>query len=255
MTQKHLKTLRVAYYALVTAALAVAAVLLMVACVTIYRTGDHPFTRDVVAAAFAPISLPVYICLGLVAVGVILHPLLPIEDRSDPDLTPATCKRMQRRVDLSLCPAELAEKVKKERAARLTHRLVTLGLLAIGAAVFLVYALDFDHFHQSEITGSMIAAMGVLLPCMGVPFAYGVFAAYYSRHSQKREIALLKEAPDEARIAPPEAPVKKPVGLWIARCAVIGLALGFIVGGLAKDGWVDVLTKAINICTECIGLG
>ena len=255
MTQKHQKVLRVAYYALVSAALAAAAVLLMVACVTIYRSGDHPFTREVVAAAFAPIAVPVYVCLGLVAAGIVLHPLLPIEDKSDPDLTPALCKRMQCRVDLSLCPAELVEKVKRERNTRLAHRLVTLGLLAVGAAVFLVYALDFDHFHISEITASMTAAMWVLLPCVGVPFAYGVFAAYYSRHSQKREIALLKEAPDEVRIQPPATPAKKPVALWVARCAVIGLALGFIAGGLAKDGWVDVLTKAINICTECIGLG
>ena len=43
--------------------------------------------------------------------------------------------------------------------------------------------------------------------------------------------------------------------LHLARCVIIGLAVGFIVGGLTFEGWADMLTKAINICTECIGLG
>ena len=28
-----------------------------------------------------------------------------------------------------------------------------------------------------------------------------------------------------------------------------------LIGGAFAGGWADVLTKAINICTECIGLG
>ena len=255
MTQKQQKALRIVYYSLVSVALAVSAILLMVACVGIYRTGDHPFTPEVVAAAFAPIALPVYICLGLVAVGIILHPLLPTEDKSNPDLTPVTCKRMQSRVDLSLCPAELVSKVNRERSARVINQIITAILLVLGAVVFLVYALDFDHFHQSEITGSMIEAMWVLLPCMGVPFAYGVFAAFYSRASQKREIALLREAPAEAKVTPTTTKKKQTKTVAVIRGAIIVVALACIVGGLLYNGWADVLTKAINICTECIGLG
>ena len=255
MTQKQQKALRITYYSLVSVALAVAAILLMVACVTIYRTGDHPFTPEVVAAAFAPIALPVYICLGLVAVGFILHPLLPTEDKSNPDLTPATYKRVQARVDLNLCPAEMVSKVNRERSARVINQIITAILLVLGTVVFLVYALDFDHFHQSEITGSMIEAMKVLAPCMGLPFAYGVFTAFYGRASKKREIALLKDAPAEAKITPPAPVAKKPVAVQVARCAIIVVALACIVGGLLNNGWADVLTKAINICTECIGLG
>ena len=255
MTQNQRKALRITYYTLVSLMLAVAAILLMVACVSIYRTGDHPFTPEVVAAAFAPIALPVYICLGLVAVGIILHPLLPTEDKSDPDMTPVTYKRMQSRVDLSLCPAELVSKVNKERSARIINQLITAILLVLGAVVFLVYALDFNHFHQSDITGSMINAMWVLLPCMGVPFAYGVFTAFFGRASQKREIALLREVPAEARITPAAAEKKQTKAVAVVRGAIILVAVACIVGGLLCNGWADVLTKAINICTECIGLG
>ena len=41
----------------------------------------------------------------------------------------------------------------------------------------------------------------------------------------------------------------------IARLAVLSLGVLFIILGLINGGSRDVLVKAINICTECIGLG
>ncbi len=41
----------------------------------------------------------------------------------------------------------------------------------------------------------------------------------------------------------------------IIRSVLCALAILFIVLGVMNGGWYDVLVKAINICTECIGLG
>ncbi|MBQ8769226.1 MAG: thioredoxin [Oscillospiraceae bacterium] len=43
--------------------------------------------------------------------------------------------------------------------------------------------------------------------------------------------------------------------LLYIRLAVLGLALGVIVGGFVAGGTADVLAKAVAICTECVGLG
>ncbi|MBQ8494361.1 MAG: thioredoxin [Clostridia bacterium] len=43
--------------------------------------------------------------------------------------------------------------------------------------------------------------------------------------------------------------------MFIARCAVLVLGIVLLVWGALENGAADVLTKAINICTECIGLG
>lgn len=51
----------------------------------------------------------------------------------------------------------------------------------------------------------------------------------------------------------PIAPVG--VGVIIGRIAVLGLGVLFILWGVLNGGAKDVLVKAINICTECIGLG
>lgn len=257
MTDKTKSLLRLCYHVAVTAALAVAGVLLMVACVGIYRLNPdgHPFTREVVAQHFAPIALPVYLCAALAVLGFFLRPLLPAAPTPKADLTIPTLKRLTARVNLTACPAELAAAIQKERRARALHRNIVEALLAAGGAIFLLYALDMANFHISEITASMKAAMVWLIPCMGVPFAYGVFSAYFSRTSVKREIALLKSAPAEA-VSPAPAPLSQSERwIVIVRCALIALALFFMAVGFAKGGWLDVLTKAINICTECIGLG
>ncbi|MBR5960707.1 MAG: thioredoxin [Clostridia bacterium] len=39
------------------------------------------------------------------------------------------------------------------------------------------------------------------------------------------------------------------------QAAVFVAAVLLIIAGIANGGALDVLVKAINICTECIGLG
>ena len=122
MTDKNKTILRLFYHALVTVALVAAALLLIYACVAIYRTGpnpgDAPFTRDVVAAAFSAIAGPVWICVGIVAVGIVLHPLLPPAPAPKADMTATACRRLASVTDLTLCPTGLkaAVELAKSRA-------------------------------------------------------------------------------------------------------------------------------------------
>ena len=52
------------------------------------------------------------------------------------------------------------------------------------------------------------------------------------------------------------APVqKKPCPVNVLRICLYLAAIVFIVLGVMNGGLYDVLVKAINICTECIGLG
>ena len=60
--QKLLQVYRIA----LSCVIVLAGICLMVACISIYRSGDEPFSREAVAAAFAPISIPVYLCLAMV---------------------------------------------------------------------------------------------------------------------------------------------------------------------------------------------
>ncbi len=43
--------------------------------------------------------------------------------------------------------------------------------------------------------------------------------------------------------------------LFIIKLCILGVAIIALIGGFLAGGYNDVLTKAVNICTECIGLG
>ncbi len=254
MTQNTKIWVRRGYYTLITILLVVVAVCLMVQCVAIYRLGDEPFTRQRIAEHFAPIAVPVYACLGLVAVGFALSPLLPTAPDSDPDRDAVTLRRLQAKTDLDACPIELTRAVCKHRRARNRHYYATLILLAVGTAVFLWYALDNGNY-TADFNGSMINAMWVLLPCMGIPALYGIFTAYFCRRSVKAEIALLRTAPKEAVSPAPKAQAKAETWMPYVQGGILAAGIGLVVYGALYNGAADMLWKAVNICKECIGIG
>lgn len=43
--------------------------------------------------------------------------------------------------------------------------------------------------------------------------------------------------------------------LWIIRGVIFAAALGLIIYGVINNDHLDTLKKAVNICTECIGIG
>ena len=99
----------------------------------------------------------------------------------------------------------------------------------------------------------MVNAVACLVPCVVIPMIAAVYGDIQTKQSLRREIDLLKRAGSNRE------PVKTPAGRVFPRrtvsaallvLAVAALAYGYLTGGTA-----DVLTKAINICTECVGLG
>ena len=224
------------YSILLSILLTVAGVCLMVACVGIYNAGDQPFSREAVATAFGRICIPVYLCLGGVAVSFLLN-------------------RLHQRVDLTQCDESMQRTFRQFPKKRRIHQTVSGILLGLGSVIFLCYALNSGNYHDSQINGSMIRAVKLLLVCMGIPFFYSLFTAYYCRASIRAELKLLKtiqptRTPPRFPAAVPEAGICRFVPYVILALAAASLLLGLFTGGTA-----DVMTKAINICTECVGLG
>lgn len=255
MTQKTKKWVRDIYFTLVTLALVVAALCLMVQCVAIYKIGPNAFTRESIAAHFAPIAVPVWTCVGVVALGFVLSPLLPASPDSDPDRDTVTLRRLQGRTDLTACPADLTRKVCRHRRARNALHFIGLMLLGIGAAAFLWYALDAGHYPQDDPNSAVIRAVLLMVPTMGIPFLYGVFTTYFCRYSVRKETALLRTAPKEAVSPAPKTEAKKEQWILFVQGFLLAAAVGGIVYGLLMNGAEEVLGKALKICTECIGLG
>ena len=65
-------------------------------------------------------------------------------------------------------------------------------------------------------------------------------------------ISLYKKERETAASEDAESKVKK---LQIARIAVLVVAAIFVIAGILNGSMEDMLIKAVNICTECVGLG
>ena len=235
----------------------VAGICLITACIGIYQTGDHPFSREIVAAAFSKIAIPVYLCLALAVVAFLVNLLLPHSEKKRAAFKndAMTLKRLHAKTDLNLCSQDLRDAVSAQQRSRKWLFYITGALLIVGTVIFLWYALNGENFHKSQINASMIRAMWVLIPCLTPGFICAVIAAYRNRASIRKEIELLKQAGSDATRQPEPSPVPRKDHSKLLRLTLAVIAVGFLVFGFCTGGTADVLTKAINICTECVGLG
>ena len=197
--------------------------------------------------------LAMMLCLAMVLAGFALKLLFPAAAGKPKTLkqASATLTRLQSRADLDACRDGLKAEILSEHRCRKNQKRICALVLAACALVFLVYALDGSHFHTSEINTSMIRAMYVLLPCLAVSFATCVWFVHVRKSSLLKEIELLKQCPKKEALQADRKPDHCAKVRYALLLAAVVLALfGFFSGGTA-----DVLTKAVNICTECIGLG
>ena len=254
MTKQTIKVIRTVYAIVLSISILIAALCLMAACVEIYRSGDQPFSSQAVAEHFAGIAFPVYLCIALIAGGFIVDPRLATDSskRSTQKQYHLILRKLHENYQVN------SEAVRALQRSRKLHRIISTSLLALGAVIFLIYGLNPHNYHQTEINTSMINAMWILLPCLAVPFGYAVFTAYHARRSIIKEVELVKQTiADGCPKAEPRTnvqPVKNhPQSIF--RWCLLCLAVGILIYGFFAGGTADVLTKAVNICTECVGLG
>lgn len=247
------------YGILLSISIVVAGICLIAGCLTIYFTGERIYSREIVADTFSGIALPVYICLALTVIGFFLELFMQPKVSAPKPVKNYThiLNRLLSTQDMNGCDEALLKSIHKEQKNRKLHTTIRTILLCVSSIVFLAYALNGEHFHQSEITASMIHAMWLLIPCLAVPFAYAVFTVYYNTKSLQREIELTKQLPaSEIKSTPAkEATGTSEKSVNTLRFALLFVGVAILVYGFISGGTIDVLTKAINICTECIGLG
>lgn len=245
------------YGIVLSVALAVAGICLMVACYGIYASGgEQIYTTQKIAAAFAPISIPVFLALALTLGGFILHLFMPLEEKKTVNKNYALMlRKLHEKNDLSRCgDRALVAAIEKQPRLRKLHSIISLVVLGLCTVAFLIHACNGSNFHSSEITQSMIVSMYIMLPCLAIPFGYGVFTAYFCKASIQKELALMKLVACPRTPAP--APAKKESkAVLFFQLGVLVAAVALIVVGVLGDGFADVLTKAVNICRECVGLG
>ena len=130
--------------------------------------------------------------------------------------------------------------------------LVIAGICLIAGCLCIYFSGDQPFSRESVATTFSGIAFPVYL-CVAMTIGniiWGIISPIdYDKKPSVKKRAKKSNDSDEEVIDPAEKKFRP------YRNAIIVAALIFIVAGLINGGTIAVLAKAINICTECIGLG
>ena len=279
MTNEKLRRLHLIYGIALSVIIIITGICFIVSCIDIYRSGARPFTYESINSHFMAIVVPVVLCIVGIIGGMVLS-FFPLEKPKIKGIidTGTTLKKMSAKIDLSKCDAEAQSKIAKERKIRLYSNVFCIDAIAVSLVISLIYMLNKNNFPANDINGEMVSAMLFVIPCAIVSLAAIYATMLICTSSYARELEVVKQAlrsgqqsaasgqqankPTTAAGGPSPLTVK---GGYVsgqnekillgARLTIFVLAVAFIVIGIFNGGMADVLQKAINICTECIGLG
>lgn len=251
MNELQKRRIRAIFSWILTGSILVAGVCLIAACGGIYLSGDKPYSPQAVAAAFSYIAWAVYGCLALTVAGFALQLITGPAKRPGKAQALMLRDRLRARTDLSLCGPTLRADILALRRGCHIRSVVTTVLLCFCSGGFLACAARPDAFLSQDINGSVVRMVLLLAAFLALPAGFGIFTACRNRKAAEQELALLRQAPKG--IAPAGKETKSYLHLW--RLVFLAAGMGLTAYGLFLGGAGDVLTKAVNICTECIGLG
>lgn len=242
---------------LISAATVLLLILLAWQCLDIYITGNGPANLDGYGLHIENVYRAEDVGLRLKSLGIWagLYVLLlagdalwlPAGKPALPGMEPDNQLRLMKKKFSSL-----PEEAQKQEALRKKIQLGTVAAVSLCALLALGYLLNRENFVSWDLETVMGQMLLHTLPWAVAAFAVLIAAAFACRRSVETEIQLLRGFSTDGT-PDPVLPRKSPVG--IIRAVLYLLAVVFVVLGIQNGGMRDVLVKAINICTECIGLG
>lgn len=247
------------------------AVGLAIICVAadIYYSGKDTgviYSRAIVGERLTALAIPLIFLIAAIILGAVF-PLYKVKAARQPE---STLSKLKSRIPQSGEGEEFTaaqNAYKKAAIIRLVAWLVALAVALAGAIATLCYLVDTAQFSGKDVNGEVFKLVKNILPWLCVAFAATIGATVTSGIFANKQVAAAKtmiKNGDKSTVAQKSEPkfitviksvIAKPAFTWAVRGCVFVLAVTFIIVGIVNGGANDVLVKAVNICTECIGLG
>lgn len=280
MTQKQTNLIRRVYGVALSVLTVVAAILLITQSQRIYRSADiSPYSREKVIYYLSQISAVLYVWIAAVIIGAILWQIFPPEDTKLKASTPKTvvAKRLEKKLG--------GNSNKRLDEINLIDKIVffaSIGVCILCAVMTAVCVWNKDNYtpvgNGFDPTKDMLAMLPKILPWVILAFATVIAATIRFELAAKVKVDEIKKimtekakTPDVGTIEPTRksrvveifTTIKTTAVkifdnekfVFCLRCAVLIFGVSFVVLGCFNGGALEMLEKAINICTECIGLG
>ena len=248
-------------------AIVITAIALAVACIHLYKTGgSDPYTRER-AGEYLTVLLPFTLtCLALVVALGVVSVIFGVEDKKRANKISAVT--MLKITKSKLGSTEISEGAraasqKEQKMRKVWFSILAAAVLLLSAAV-LIFALADTNSYTIENCTDKAAYVAIIA---SVAFVLAGALAYVcmtlADASYKRELEIMRAELAAAKTAgkaiaeDSDADLEKRCGhyVYILRGAILVAAVVFIILGITNGSMNDVLGKAVQICTECIGLG
>lgn len=230
---------------------------LMLSCIGIYRAGARPFTREAIGAAYARIAVLLWVTVGASVAALVLRVAFPTRKKPRRARTEhrAILSRLVERLPMECDPA-VWEEIDAERRLRRLLRAACIALSILFSVPSANYVFNPRHYGE-RYNATVVAACLWILPAVLASLGVWIVFSFAEDYSYRRELASVKRAMagGTPRPAPREKREKGTTLVLVLRIVIAVAALVLLIVGIVNGGMADVLSKAINICTECIGLG
>ncbi len=223
----------------------------------IYYGNKKEFTAEICGKYLLQIIPVILIWVALIIASYIYHKLSNSKDLNVSKITNVAklkiyegmCPKIDNDNDLFL--------LNKEESKRKNIWLINIIIIILCSCMGLLYLLNVNHFNSQGNLAKQAVEMTIhLLPWVVISFISLIICFYYENKSALRSIELIKVIINKNGKANNQENIKNDnKKLLIIRVCIICLAITLIIIGIINGGATDVLNKAINICTECIGLG
>lgn len=270
------KRIRFYYGIFLSAFTAVLGALFIATAVGILADGNWvqgAYSREIVAERLFPVSIVFYFWVASIIAGFVLSLVYPYNEK--PVKIPQeglTLNRLSARIPQGSGQEydEDLKRVRKERNTRLIIYIVCSAICFAGAIASAVYLLNSSHFTSHDKNKAMLDMLINVGPWVLVAFTSCIAMTLLEKSSQNREITVLKHLiasnkgnPVIVANTPKNVVLTKIQAFFANKYTKLGVRIGvgviavtfILVGVFCTEGARDVLLKAINICTECIGLG
>lgn len=271
MKEKTCKSVRLSYGIIFGVFTAVVGALFIWKVLSLYFSGTaegysgDPFTRERVLEALSEIDLFFWLWIAGIVAGFVLWEVFPVKEKPRkicPDLQYA---RLYKRVPVAASEGSESEfaEILQQRRLIFALKCAAWSLFGIACVYSLVYLCIPSNFPDKNVTHEILNMVKHIFPCVFAGLLVVCGAAVYEKY------AVIKMLPKVQKVTMGQKPVEKSknavarvlavfdnkwviLGIRIA-LGVIGVA--FIIWGALNGNARAVFIKAINICTECIGLG
>lgn len=262
------KTIRIIYDVFFTVATFVTAFLLILQTLDIYLTGIQPthtgdiFTREIVNEKLAQIAVPLILWIALALVSFVYEfmtsPKRAKVTLSKTYILSSLKRKMPEVLDSALFEDYNALKSKETTVLviKLVSAFVSLATIVYG----IMYLLTPANFTSaSTATEDVLRLVKYVFPCVIFALVLWIVTLYIEESIAKKQIEYAKRLTKGQKSVKKQNAIEEffdnPIVIWSLRSGLFILATVFIIIGVINGGMYDVFVKAVNICTECIGLG